>query len=904
MSNPTEEEEEEECFYESLDRILSSSSTSSSSSAVVSEDEDCNFPNYASSKNLSVPRFPISNYDLWTSEPSPIEERRKRLLRDMGLSSDFSLSRSVDYGRSVSSDQLQGHSGLNNSNCSVARSKSDSATTDCKSSSCDHRNNFSISSSSSSSSIHSVAAESSNLVNNQNQLLSKPGRSNGSPTAANVASLNKPPTGKLSRKVEEITNNATDMNRDLDSNLISDSLPVLVNANGQELDEDSNSNEVVKEQEVQDLDPSCMIKNLDNGKEFIVNEFKEDGIVREVGTDRQLTLEEFEMFVGHSPIVQELMRRQNVEDLDNKKNDLDLNKNGNGNSGLKTKKKGGWFKSIKNAASAVTGHRERRSSDERDTSSEKGGRRSSSATDESQDGSFHGPERVRVRQYGKSCKDLTALYKSQEIQAHNGSIWSIKFSLDGRYLASAGEDCIIHVWQVVESERKGDFWEKLEDGIPNLYFLPNGSPEPTLLLANVENHSEKKRRGRTSISRKSISMDHVMVPESVFALSEKPICSFRGHLDDVLDLSWSKSQYLLSSSMDKTVRLWDMATNSCLKTFSHSDYVTCIQFNPVDDRYFISGSLDAKVRIWSIPDRQVVDWNDLHEMVTAACYTPDGQGALVGSYKGSCHLYNTSENKLHQKSQISLQNKKKKSHLKKITGFQQFSPGSSTEVLVTSADSRIRVIDGVDQIHKFKGFRNTSSQISASLTANGKYVVCASENSSVYVWKHEGESWPSRTKGVTVTQSYEHFHCQDVSVAIPWPGLVSTKGTQDENSGPLTGLSSRHNGVSGNKHSSPSLVEETNNKQHEGTPSLYGYTNSPLHGTIASVSNSYFFDKFSATWPEEKLLPAIKNRSPNISLDLSNGVKQGRSAWGMVIVTAGLRGEIKTFQNFGFPVRI
>jgi len=56
-----------------------------------------------------------------------------------------------------------------------------------------------------------------------------------------------------------------------------------------------------------------------------------------------------------------------------------------------------------------------------------------------------------------------------------------------------------------------------------------------------------------------------------------------------------------------------------------SGTVTCIQFNPADDRYFISGSLDAKVRIWSIPDRQVVDWTDIHEMVTAACYTPDGQ---------------------------------------------------------------------------------------------------------------------------------------------------------------------------------------------------------------------------------------------------------------------------------------
>jgi WD40 repeat protein len=90
----------------------------------------------------------------------------------------------------------------------------------------------------------------------------------------------------------------------------------------------------------------------------------------------------------------------------------------------------------------------------------------------------------------------------------------------------------------------------------------------------------------------------------------------------------------------------------------------------VDDNYFISGSLDAKVRIWSIPDHQVVDWNDLHEMVTAACYTPDGQGALVGSYKGTCCLYNTHDNKLQQRREINLKNRKKKTHHKKITGFQ------------------------------------------------------------------------------------------------------------------------------------------------------------------------------------------------------------------------------------------
>ncbi|KAL4591341.1 hypothetical protein LXL04_004299 [Taraxacum kok-saghyz] len=75
-----------------------------------------------------------------------------------------------------------------------------------------------------------------------------------------------------------------------------------------------------------------------------------------------------------------------------------------------------------------------------------------------------------------------------------------------------------------------------------------------------------------------------------------------------------------------------------------SESANCAGINPVDERYFISGSLDSKVRIWSIPDHHVVDWNDMKEMVTAASYTPDGQAAIVGSYKGSCCLYDTTVN--------------------------------------------------------------------------------------------------------------------------------------------------------------------------------------------------------------------------------------------------------------------
>ncbi|KAH9303420.1 hypothetical protein KI387_015003, partial [Taxus chinensis] len=283
----------------------------------------------------------------------------------------------------------------------------------------------------------------------------------------------------------------------------------------------------------------CKIKNLDNGKEFVVNEISEDGTwnkLREVDTGRQLTAEEFQMVVGHSPLVQELMRRESVEQATQKQSP-DLN---GGFSG-KTKKKGGWFKTFKGVAHTMrAANKEKKSSDERDTSSEKGGRRSSSATDESQDFYLHMPKKTKVWQYGKSCKEFSALFKGQEIKAHQGSIWALRFSLDGRYLATGGQDRTVHVWQVIESKQKQEVSvEKSEETISNTYVNGNGSTEYVSL--NIENPADKKKKGMFMGGRKSSSTtaDCIFLPESIFLLSEKPVCSFEGHLDDILDLSWS-----------------------------------------------------------------------------------------------------------------------------------------------------------------------------------------------------------------------------------------------------------------------------------------------------------------------------------------------------------------------------
>jgi hypothetical protein len=195
------------------------------------------------------------------------------------------------------------------------------------------------------------------------------------------------------------------------------------------------------------------------------------------------------------------------------------------------------------------------------------------------------------------------------------------------------------------------------------------------------------------------------------------------------------------------------------------------------------------------------------------------------------------------------------------------------------------------------GFRNTSSQISASVAPNGKYVVCASEDSHVYVWRHDNSSHPSRSRStVDVTNSYEHFHCHGVTVAITWPG--------SEARGSFGSRSSRHSDSDGAVNSGRDVPVE--NTEHNSDAADNRYNESPVcEGAASRNASNHAGDGASAPWPDEKL-PSAKSSPGHCSSDLCIGAMdvQRRSAWGLVIVTAGRGGEIRVFQNFGFPVQV
>ena len=63
------------------------------------------------------------------------------------------------------------------------------------------------------------------------------------------------------------------------------------------------------------------------------------------------------------------------------------------------------------------------------------------------------------------------------------------------------------------------------------------------------------------------------------------------------------------------------------------------------------------------------------------------------------------------------------------------------QILVTSNDSRVRLYDLRDLTLtcKYKGHTNTSSQIRASFSPKGKYVISGSEDHFIYIWKTQHE---------------------------------------------------------------------------------------------------------------------------------------------------------------------
>ncbi|XP_061559052.1 WD repeat-containing protein 44 isoform X1 [Phycodurus eques] len=347
---------------------------------------------------------------------------------------------------------------------------------------------------------------------------------------------------------------------------------------------------------------------------------------------------------------------------------------------------------------------------------------------------------------------------------HMGAVWTMKFSHCGRLLATAGQDNVVRIWVL---KTAFDYFNNMR-----LKYNTEGRVSPSPSQESLCSSKSDTDPGA------SCAPEDPDTEDRNAPFRQVPFCKYKGHTADLLDLSWSKNFFLLSSSMDKTVRLWHISRRECLCCFQHIDFVTAITFHPRDDRYFLSGSLDGKLRLWNIPDKKVALWNEVDgqtRLITAANFCQNGKYAVIGTYDGRCIFYDTERLKYH--TQIHVRSTRGRNKVgRKITGIEPL-PGEN-KILVTSNDSRIRLYDlrDLSLSMKYKGYVNSSSQIKASFSHDYSFIVSGSEDKYVYIWS----TYHDLSKFTSVRRDRNDFwegikaHNVVVTSAIfaPHPGLI------------------------------------------------------------------------------------------------------------------------------------
>jgi WD40 repeat protein len=196
------------------------------------------------------------------------------------------------------------------------------------------------------------------------------------------------------------------------------------------------------------------------------------------------------------------------------------------------------------------------------------------------------------------------------------AVLAVAWSPDGKRLASAGEDCDVHVWDAANG-REVQVLKGHNSSVRGLAWSPDGKR-----LASASEDTTVQ----------------IWDP-----LGGKGLLTLRGHLNWATSVAWNPSGTLLASaSNDHTVKVWDISLGKEVTTLrGHSQSVSAVAWSP-DGTRLATASEDRTVKIWpAAGGSEAFTMRGHMARATAVAWSPDGKQLASASADATVKIWDT-----------------------------------------------------------------------------------------------------------------------------------------------------------------------------------------------------------------------------------------------------------------------
>ncbi|AFZ61353.1 NACHT domain-containing protein [Anabaena cylindrica FACHB-243] len=265
--------------------------------------------------------------------------------------------------------------------------------------------------------------------------------------------------------------------------------------------------------------------------------------------------------------------------------------------------------------------------------------------------------------------DLTTLLEEHDNQqtftGHNGLIWIVAFSPDGKKIASGCDDNIIRVWDLESGKDEPyklqghQYWIWGLAFSPDSKILASGSFDKTIKLWNLENGdcTQTLESHQGWVVSLAFSPNGQILASGSFDKTIK-LWKFNndynnyeywetleGHKNGVRVITFSPDgEILASGGVDQEIRIWNLETLECVRTLTgHSAWIRSLSFH-ADNKTLASGSDDQTVRIWNVKTGQSLRvFKGYLNWIWSVAVSTDRKQIATGSFDKTIKIWNLNQ---------------------------------------------------------------------------------------------------------------------------------------------------------------------------------------------------------------------------------------------------------------------